>query len=227
MKKLITPLLVILSLGLILIWQILSSSTNYYIVAVVILLLSMLPILFDYENSKPSARELALISSLIAIAVVSRAVFYLIPQVKPIGAVVIVSGMTLGARRGYLVGAFSAFVSNFIFGQGIWTPFQMVALGMVGFISGVILKPNSNRFLQAFIGFVLCFAVYGVIVDASSVLVMTNDYSLASVFAIYSAGVPFSLVFGGSTAVFLFLFGKAFSKKVNRLIQKYGIIEKR
>ena len=226
MKKAITPILVIISLVLVIVWQLLIADTSYYIVVVAILILLMLPMLLDYENGKPSSREIALVSSLIAIAVVSRAVFYLIPQVKPIGAVVVVCGMCLGAKRGYIIGAFSALVSNFIFGQGIWTPFQMVALGFVGMLSGLLLKPNSGRWYQAVVGFVLCFALYGIVVDTSSVLMMTNDYSLASIMTIYISGIPFSLTFGISTAIFLLIFGEAFSKKINRLVQKYGIINK-
>lgn len=103
-----------------------------------------------YERSAPTAGEIALVSALTALAVASRAVFYLIPQFKPIGAVVIVSAVCLGARRGYIIGALSAFISNFIFGQGVWTPFQMVALGLVGFAAGLILKnlKQTDGFLR-------------------------------------------------------------------------------
>lgn len=224
MKKVIPFICALLCLVVVIIWQIFSSSANYYIIAVLVLVLSMLPFLFSYEQSKPSARELALVSSLIAIAVISRAVFYLVPQVKPIGAVVIVSGACLGAKRGYLVGAFSAFISNFIFGQGMWTPFQMVALGTVGLISGLIFDKNARRVPLAVAGFLLTFALYGFIVDLSTVLTITGNYSLSSVLAVYGAGVPFSLFFGISTAVFLLLFGEAFIKKINRITTKYGIL---
>ncbi len=224
MKKIFPFICAMLCLIATVLWQIFSPSKNYYLICVAVLLISMLPFFFSFENSRPNAREIALIASLIGIAVVSRAVFYLIPQVKPIGAVVVVSGVCLGAKRGYLVGAFSAFISNFIFGQGIWTPFQMVALGLVGFISGMVFERiKANKVGLAFVGFLLTFALYGFIVDMSSVLMLSADLSLPSVLAVYGAGVPFSLVFGITTAVFLFLFGEAFVKKINRLQTKYGI----
>lgn len=225
MKKTFSLIASLLSIAVIVIWQLFFADTNYYIIAVAILILSMLPFLFSFEKSKPSARELTLISGLIAVAVVSRAVFYLIPQVKPIGAVVIVSGVCLGAKRGYLIGAFSAFISNFIFGQGIWTPFQMAALGLVGLAAGLIFHSKAKRIPLSIAGFILCFAVYGIIVDLSSVLMLTTDYSLQSVLAVYAAGVPFNLIFGASTAIFLFLFGENFAKKINRIVTKYGILE--
>lgn len=225
MKKLFLLICTVAGFVFIIIWQLFFTNTNYYLVAVVILILSMLPFFVSFEKSRPSARELTLIAGLIAIAVISRAVFYLIPQVKPIGAVVIVCGACLGAKRGYFIGAMSAFLSNFIFGQGIWTPFQMVAMGIVGLAAGLMFNKKAKRIPMAIAGFVLCFAVYGLIVDLSSVLMMTNDYSMMSVLSIYAAGVPFGLTFGATTAVFLLLFGEAFAKKINRIVMKYGILE--
>lgn len=225
-KKNIYVALIIFACVFTVVWQMFfSQKTSYYFVAAVILLASTLPFFMGFEKSKPSAREMSLIAILIALAVASRAVFYLIPQFKPIGAVVIACAVCLGAERGYVIGAFSAFVSNFIFGQGIWTPFQMAALGMVGFVAGLIFKKiKPNRVNLALVGFLLTFALYGLIVDLSSVLTMATDYSLASVLAIYATGVPFSAVFGGATALFLFLFGEDFIKKINRINIKYGII---
>lgn len=224
MKRFFPSICVIVCLIGIVIWQVLSDSTSYYLVSVIVLIISMLPFFISFEKSKPAAREISLIASLIAIAVVSRAVFYLIPQVKPIGAVVVISGVCLGGKRGYLVGAFSAFISNFLFGQGVWTPFQMVALGLVGFIAGIIFsKIKANRIILSFVGFILTFVLYGIIVDTSSVLMMVSDFTVSSVLAIYGAGVPFGMVFGITTAVFLFLFGESFVKKINRIQTKYGI----
>ncbi|MFR1730556.1 MAG: ECF transporter S component [Eubacterium sp.] len=215
------------ALVFIILWQLFfKAGTSFYLVCVIVIVLSLLPFFISYENSKPSAREVSLVAVLSALAVASRAVFYFVPQFKPIGAVVIVSAVCLGPQRGYIIGSLSAFVSNFIFGQGVWTPFQMVALGLVGFAAGVIFKKvKPNRWLLAAIGFVLAFALYGVVVDASSVLTMLTDYTLSGVLAIYAAGVPFSAVFGGATALFLFVFGEAFIKKINRIIVKYGILE--
>lgn len=217
---------IVIALAFLAVWQIFfSDSASYYLAAAIILVLSLLPFFITYEKSAPSAREIALVSSLIALAAASRAVFYLVPQFKPIGAVVMASAVCLGPRRGYIIGALSAFVSNFIFGQGVWTPFQMVALGMVGFAAGLIFKKiKINKWLLAAVGFVLTFALYGVVADLSSVLTMLSDYTLSGVIAVYAAGAPFSAIFGGATALFLLLFGQAFIKKINRVVVKYGVL---
>ncbi|MCI6353504.1 ECF transporter S component [Eubacterium coprostanoligenes] len=226
MKKAFLYITVALSLAFIVLWQFLfADSVNYYIVSVVILIASMLPFFVSYEQKKVTARDITLTATLIALAVVSRAAFYLIPQVKPIAAVVIVSAVCLGAHKGYIVGAFSAFVSNFIFGQGMWTPFQMVALGTVGLLAGLIFRwLKVNRYTLSIVGFVLATVVYGAIVDMSTVLsAYGNNVTLKGALSIYASGAVFSLVFGGATAVFLFLFGMPFITKIERISKKYGL----
>ncbi len=226
MKKAFLYITVALSLAFIVLWQFLfADSVNYYIVSVVTLIASMFPFFVSYEQKKVTARDITLTATLIALAVVSRAAFYLVPQVKPIAAVVIVSAVCLGAHKGYIVGAFSAFVSNFIFGQGMWTPFQMVALGTVGLLAGLIFRwLKVNRYTLSIVGFVLATVVYGAIVDMSTVLsAYGNNVTLKGALSIYASGAVFSLVFGGATAVFLFLFGMPFITKIERISKKYGL----
>lgn len=229
MKKIVTIAFLVLSIVGVVLWQLLlADSVNFYITSVAILLASMLPFFVSLEVKKITSREITLMATLIAIAVVSRAAFYLIPQVKPIAAVVIVSAICLGAERGFIIGAFSAFVSNIIFGQGFHTPFQMVALGAVGLIAGLIFKlVKVNKWTLSVVGFVLASALYGCIVDLSTVFMMYgSNVNWQSLMSVYAAGVPFSLVFGASTAVFLFIFGMPFIKKIERINIKYNLIKK-
>ncbi len=229
-KQLLMPIILILSLCGIIAWQFVFKEVNYYIICAAMLLLSMLPFFISFERKETSAAEISLIATLIALAVASRAAFYLIPQVKPIGAVVVISAVCLGAERGYIVGTFSMFISNFLFGQGFWTPFQMAALGAVGLISGLLLsrvkekKGMKFRIILSLLGFFLTFAVYGLIVDLSTILMMYGHKpTVKGVLSVYGAGVLFSLMFGITTAVFLFLFGEAFIRKIDRVTTKFGI----
>ena len=101
----------------------------------------MLPFFFLFENRRPQARELVVIAVLCAIGVAGRAAFFMVPQFKPVAAVVILAGVCFGAESGFLVGAMTAFVSNFFFGQGPWTPWQMFAFGLDRFFwRGCFLK---------------------------------------------------------------------------------------
>ncbi len=226
-SKIIFPVCVLLALAAAILWQIfLAQTVSYYLIAAAVMIAALLPFFISYEKSAPSARELSLMAVLIALAVVSRAVFFFVPSFKPIAAVVIAGAVCLGAERGYILGALSMFVSNFQYGQGVWTPFQMVALGTVGFLAGLLFQRVPAKRLQLSVfGFVIVFFFYGLLVDISSVLTMAADYSLQSILAIYLAGAQYSAIFAGATAIFLFLFGEEFIKKINRIITKYGILE--
>ena len=196
-------------------------------VCVAVLIISMLPFFSSFERGEHTAKDITLIASLTAIAVVSRAVFYLVPQVKPIAAVVGVSGAVLGAKRGYLIGALSMFASNFIFGQGAWTPFQMVALGLVGFFAGVFFYGReSKRWLVALYGFFAVVIIYGAIVDLNTIFFTSQQLSLSVVCFVYLSGLPFNLLFGAATAGFLFCLFKPVLLRIERMVKKYRLFDK-
>ncbi len=227
MKKdnFIVILFAVLGLLFVLLWQVFfSDDVSYYIIGAVIIILTVIPFFVSFEKDEKTASKISALAIMTALAVASRAVFYLIPQVKPICAVVVVCGVCFGAKSGFVVGALSAFVSNFIFGQGIWTPYQMLALGFCGLIAGLVFtKIKPNRFYLSLYGFLSAFVIYGLIVDLSSVFMMLSEITLQGVLSVYMAGVPFSLAFGISTAVFLFIFGESFVKKISRIKLKYEI----
>lgn len=221
MKKLL-PFVAALCLILTVVWQMCFSDINYYLVSAVLLVLSMIPFLTDFERTAHSAGELTLIAGLIALAVVSRVVFYLVPQVKPIAAVVGVSGACLGSKRGYIIGLMSMLVSNFIFTQGPWTPFQMVAMGLVGMIFGLLFYgKKTDKYRLAIVGFVSVFVVYGLVVDLSSVLFFNPSPTFSGVLTVYLSGMLFNLIFAVTTAVCLLLFGEQLCRKIERINTKY------
>lgn len=227
MKKenLTVIIIAVFSLAFVLVWQVFfSNDISYYIVGSVIIILTAIPFFVSFEKDEKTAQKISILAIMTALAVASRAVFYLIPQVKPICAVVVVCGVCFGAKSGFIVGALSAFVSNFIFGQGLWTPYQMIALGFCGLISGIVFsKITPKRISLSLYGFFAAFVIYGIIVDLSSVFAMLNDITLEGVLSVYVASIPFSITFGISTAVFLFLFGESFVKKILRIKLKYAI----
>ena len=114
------------SLAGVLVWQLFfAEKVSFYMVGVVLIVLTILPFFASFECGRAAAVEISLLAVMAALAVASRAAFYALPQVKPICAVVIVSGVCFGAKNGFAVGAISAFVSNFLFGHGVWTPYQL------------------------------------------------------------------------------------------------------
>ena len=111
---------------------------HYYLISVAIICVALAVFAWRFEGRRPRAREIVVIAVLVALAVAGRAAFFMVPQFKPVAALVIIAGVALGAQTGFLVGVLSGFVSNFVFGQGPWTPFQMIAFGLLGLLAGLV-----------------------------------------------------------------------------------------
>jgi len=154
------------------------NDRKYYFISLMIILEILIPFFVMYEGKKSSVRELIIISVLCAMAVAGRIAFYAVPQFKPTLAIVIIAGVCFGAESGFLVGSLSAFVSNFYFLHGVWTPWQMFGFGIVGFVGGILFSKGiikTNRISLSVFGFLVSVIIYGGIMDPASVL-MTNPY---------------------------------------------------
>lgn len=207
---------------------------GYYLTSVVAIVLAMIPFLASFEGRRPQARELVVVAVLVAIAVASRAAFMWLPSFKPLVGIVMVAGIALGAQTGFLTGAMAAFVSNFIFGQGPWTPWQMFAFGIAGFVAGLLAKRGfiprggwtmRQRFGISAFGFALLVCVVGPILDTCSLFTMVSTPSPSGAAAIYLSGFPFNVVHGVATALTLFLVGNPMLDKLERIRVKYGMME--
>lgn len=211
-------------------YGVLSGKKYCYILSALIIGASCIPFFISFEKKVPSAGETAITACLCAAAVASRAAFYALPNIKPMCAVIVIIGAALGAETGFVSGALSAFASNFIFGQGIWTPFQMLGLGCVGLLAGLLFKIRiirENRIISALTGGLLCFIIYGGIVDLSSVLMFLGKFSVGGIVSIYASGAVFNLVYAVTTAITLFVIGKPMMRRIDRIKMKYGIFAKK
>ena len=212
----------ILGLYLLLPWDM-----GVYVVSVAIIILAIAPFILAFEGHRPQARELVLIAVMVALAVAGRAAFFMVPQFKPTIALIIIAGVALGAESGFLTGSMTAFVSNFIFGQGPWTPWQMFALGIIGFLAGILFSEGrlqAKRLPLCIFGGLSALIIYGLLMDTSSVLVMTNLLSGQSALAIYLAGIPFNVVHSVATVIFLFILAPFMIEKLDRVRNKYGLL---
>lgn len=201
---------------------------NYYLISVVLILLSFVVFFFSFEKRKPQAREMVTLSVMCAIAVASRVVFSAIPYFKPVLGIIMLTGMALGSGAGFLTGVVTAFVSNFIFGQGPWTPWQMFAFGVAGALAGFLYKKGimgeKKRLVTAILGYVIIQFLVGPILDVCSIFTMkmevTGDYALA----IFTYGLVPNLIHGLATGLTLFLLAKPMMEKLNRMKLKYGLM---
>ena len=95
--------------------------------------------------ARPSARMIALVATLAALAALGRDAFVALPDVKPITAMTLVVGYVLGPLAGFTVGAIGMLASNMLLGQGPYTPWQMVAWGLVGVFGALFGRLSGRR----------------------------------------------------------------------------------
>ena len=160
-----------------------------------------------YGLRDSSASELSLIAALAALATAGRVLFASLPNVKPVTFIVLVSGIALGPAPGFMVGATTAVVSNLFFGQGPWTPWQMLAWGFVGVVGGLmgIKGRRPARWEIVVVG-----AVLSVGFDWFVSIWMFLSYTprtWPALVALYAQGLPFDLAHLMATAVLAALFG--------------------
>jgi len=111
------------------------------------LLASTIPFVLVYDKRRPQARDLVPVAVMAAIGVAGRAAFAIvpIPHFRPLSAVIIIAAIAFGPEAGFITGSLAAFVSNFLFGQGPWTPWQMFSWGMIAFIAGLLYNAGCFR----------------------------------------------------------------------------------
>lgn len=130
----------------------------------------------------------------------------------------------MDAETGFLVGVLSGLVSNFVFGQGPWTPFQMIAFGL---LAPVFARKRFERMRLAWLcifGGLVTFCVYGPIVDAAAMLIFPQVLSKRLVLVTLASGVPFNLVHAVSTVIFLLILARPMLEKLERVKHKYGLL---
>lgn len=203
----------------------LLQDRKYFFTSMLILFELFFAFFLSFEKKKPTARYVVLMSSLCALTVAGRAAFFMLPQFKPVAALTILTGVCLGAESGFLMGAMSAFLSNFLFGQGSWTPWQMFAFGLIGAVSGLLRTRNLlpiGRTALSLYGFFVTLILYGGIMNPASVLMFTPQPNKKLILAAYVAGFPMDLIHAFSTAFFLWVLSRPMIEKIVRLRKKCG-----
>jgi len=204
------------------------DDRRFNFVSVLVILQTMLPFALVFESRKPQAREIIIIAVLCAIAVAGRTAFFMLPQFKPVVAMVIIAGVAFGPEAGFLVGAMTGFVSNMFFYQGPWTPWQMFALGLIGFLAGILFRKGllsrSTESLAVFGGFAT-FIIYGGIMNPASVIIWQPSPTPGMFLAAYLQGIPFDLIHAIATVTFLIIISQPMLEKLDRIKIKYGLVE--
>lgn len=166
------------------------------------------------------------VSVMTAFAVFGRIAFAAIPNFKPTTALVILSGMAFGPATGFLTGALSALLSNFYFGQGLWTPAQMLAWGLIGLLSGLLTNCKFINKLWKIAAFGLFSALlYGIMLDTWHVLFFVKTYTIEALLATAGASALFNFSHALSTVLFLSFLAMPFLRRAKRIRLKYMDLE--
>jgi energy-coupling factor transport system substrate-specific component len=179
-----------------------------------------------YERSDPSAKVLALVATLAALAALGRVAFAALPDVKPTTDIVLIAGFVLGAAPGFAVGSVAALASNFFFGQGAWTPWQMFAWGVIGLLGAGLGRLSGRRLGRVPLALACGAAglLYGVILNFSTWITFSGDLTLDHYLVIAGSALPFDLTHAIGNVVFCVAFGPAL---VRALVRFRGRIDVR
>ncbi len=187
------------------------TGRAYYLTSTLVIVEILIPFLLAFEDRKPQARELIPI-----------------PSFKAIFAVIMLSGIAFGPEAGFLVGAVSAFASNFFYGQGAYTPWQMFAYGAGGMLAGFLFAKGrlpKKPFVMAIFGFLATLFFVGPLLDTCSVFLMLPVVTLRDAWPLYISGFPINLSQAVCTALTMLLFGRPLLEKLDRVKLQYGMME--
>jgi energy-coupling factor transport system substrate-specific component len=185
-----------------------------------------------YERVRPDARIVALVGTLAAFAALGRIAFAAVPNVKPTTDIVLIAGYALGGAPGFAVGALAALTSNFFFGQGPWTPWQMAAWGATGVLgaglawvmrtrAGEDSAPAMGRWPLAIVCCAAGFA-FTVVQDVGD-WVSFSDHSLGQLGVYVGQGLGFDAVHAAGCLAFALLLGPALTRSIQRFARRIEV----
>lgn len=197
----------------------LGQEKNYRLATLAVCVLALVFFLSDFEKKKTGSRRLVLVSVMASLCVIGR----LIPYFKPVAALCALTGIYFGVGAGFLCGALAAFVSNFFFGHGPWTPFQMVAWGFLGVLGALLAKPlKKSRWLLVLFGAVGGL-LFSLVMDLWTVLWYSEALNASLYLAALLSSLPHTVLYSVSNAAFLYLLAKPLGEKFQRIKTKYGV----
>lgn len=203
-------------------WLIFGKN-RYAFAALAIAVLAILAQFLQFERRQQDVTSLVLIAVLTALSVVGRMVFSPLPFFKPVTAMTVITALSFGPQAGFMTGALTALVSNFYFGQGGWTPFQMLAFGTIGLVAGLLAGVLKNHRILLYAFGAVAGVFYSLFLDVYTVLYQDGYFNFWRYAAAVSTSFPMMVLYAFSNILFLFFLAKPIGKVLNRLCLKYGL----
>ena len=182
-----------------------------------------IPFFLRLERNGKSAGYLSLIASMVSLSAAGRVLFAPIPFFKPVSAICVLCGTFFGAEAGFLCGSLSALLSNLYFGQGPWTPFQMLSWGLIGFLAGVFSKPiKKSRLMQCLFG-VLSGVLFSLCMDLFTTLWQEGSFDFSRYLFFLTSSLTVMVIYALSNVLFLLALTPLFRRIFQRLVTKFGL----
>lgn len=184
--------------------------------------ISCVPFFIKYERNR-RASEIVVISVMVSIAVLGRIVFMAVPGFKPVTAIIIITAMYSNPHAGFITGALSALVSNFYFGQGPWTPIQMLVWGLIGLLAGIMAAPLKKSLILRVLFGAFSGILYTLLIELWTVFWLDGYFNIGRYLTLLITSGWFTLMYALSNVVFLLLLVNPIGKKLERVKTKYGL----
>ena len=199
------------------------KQKQYAFLSLCVTVFSCVPFFLHFEKKQSRAGQLILIAVMVALSVLGRFIFAPLPGFKPVTAMVVITAMYFGSEAGFMTGALSAVLSNFYFGQGPWTPFQMFSWGMIGLLAGLMAEPLKRSKIVLTVFAVFSGVLYSLLMDIWTVLWADGYFNFSRYLAAILSAAQFTAVYAVSNVIFLLLLAKPIGKILNRVTVKYGL----
>ena len=199
--------------------SIVFDRKRHIIISLAIAVFSLLLFAAGFEKRRTGTRRMVIAAVMTALCFAGR----FIPFLKPISALTIITGIYLGGETGFLVGAMTAVLSNFYFGQGPWTAFQMLAWGLIGLVAGILSDPLKRSRVFLLIYGAAAGLMYSFIMDIWTVLWYAEGFDIKLYIAALGTAIPYTASYVISNVLFLSLLAKPFGEKLQRIKNTYGV----
>ncbi len=204
--------------GTVFVGALLFREKHYLPLSFLVAILSLLLFLAGFEQKKTGSRRAVIVAVMVALSVAGR----FIPLFKPVTALTVLTAVYFGGEAGFLTGSLSALISNLYFGQGPWTPFQMLGWGLIGLLAGLLRKPLKHRIPLCIYGLFAGIAFSGVM-DVWTVLYSTGGFTPSLYTAALVTAIPHTVLYSLSNLLFLWFFSRPIGEKLERISIKYGV----
>jgi energy-coupling factor transport system substrate-specific component len=200
-------------------------TANWALISVLFLGLVITAFFRSFERHSPSAKEIALIATMAALAAAVRVPFAILPGIQPTTFLVMITGWVFGVQSGFVVGALAALASNFFLGQGPWTPWQMFCWGMGGVAAALLARRNTEFNLQKFTILACSWGyIFGWLMNIWHWVGFIYPLNMKTFLATYVASFPFDTLHAMGNVVISLTFGKTFHHVIQRFKRKITVI---